>query len=271
MGGLYNGILLTDLDGTLVRDSMFLGIVDWLIDHGYMTIDCRQKIDESHQLWSVRKVPFGDYLWRAVELFEAQLKGIPQAAFIRACQYVTTTQRDHVYRYTRFAVEDRLADGAYVAAISASPEIAVRMFAGLWGMHESFGTYMPIDEAGLFTGARDLLDAEEKARVVDMILARPEFQHIPRKEVWAIGDTSGDVAMLEKVGVPICMNPDSALTRIARDRGWLIVLERKDVITIINNGSIRQFCFGPPAGVDFNHHIADERVRLKDYLRQCAV
>lgn len=45
-----------------------------------------------------------------------------------------------------------------------------------------------------------------------------------------IGDSEGDVPLLSFVGRPIAFNPSLPLARIARARGWRIVVERKDVV-----------------------------------------
>jgi len=45
-----------------------------------------------------------------------------------------------------------------------------------------------------------------------------------------LGDTEADVGFLELVDDPICFNPNKNLYKIARNRNWKIVVERKDVI-----------------------------------------
>lgn len=45
-----------------------------------------------------------------------------------------------------------------------------------------------------------------------------------------MGDTEGDVNMLNLVGKPIAFNPNLHLAKIAKKKAWQIVVERKDVI-----------------------------------------
>jgi hypothetical protein len=40
---------------------------------------------------------------------------------------------------------------------------------------------------------------------------------------YAYSDSESDLPMLEAVGHPVAVNPDAALARIARERGWEIV------------------------------------------------
>jgi len=46
----------------------------------------------------------------------------------------------------------------------------------------------------------------------------------------AVGDTEGDIGLLESVTQPICFNPNQALYTHAKRQGWKVVIERKDVI-----------------------------------------
>ena len=45
-----------------------------------------------------------------------------------------------------------------------------------------------------------------------------------------VGDTAGDISFLELVENPICFNPNQPLHTAAVERGWKIVIERKDVV-----------------------------------------
>jgi phosphoserine phosphatase len=52
-----------------------------------------------------------------------------------------------------------------------------------------------------------------------------------------IGDSEGDLPLLSLVGRPIAFNPSLPLARIARRKGWRIVVERKDVVYDIRDAA----------------------------------
>ena len=54
----------------------------------------------------------------------------------------------------------------------------------------------------------------------------------------AVGDTESDIPMLEVVGHPIAFNPNTKLAEHAQEKGWRIVVERKDVIYELNEFTI---------------------------------
>ncbi|MFQ5494071.1 MAG: HAD family hydrolase [Phycisphaerae bacterium] len=76
-----------------------------------------------------------------------------------------------------------------------------------------------VEHHGRFTG--DLngppIWAEEKAR---RIQAFADLHDIDLTRSYAYGDSIADLQMLEAVGRPHAVNPDRALARIARQRGW---------------------------------------------------
>jgi phosphoserine phosphatase len=45
-----------------------------------------------------------------------------------------------------------------------------------------------------------------------------------------VGDTEGDISLLEAVELPICFNPNMKLFERAKLKDWKVVIERKDVI-----------------------------------------
>jgi phosphoserine phosphatase len=46
----------------------------------------------------------------------------------------------------------------------------------------------------------------------------------------AVGDSEGDIKMLALTDQPIAFNPTNALMKHAKQAGWPIVLERKNVV-----------------------------------------
>jgi phosphoserine phosphatase len=57
-----------------------------------------------------------------------------------------------------------------------------------------------------------------------------EKHHLSWPDSVAIGDSATDIKMLELVENPIAFNPESRLFKVAKSRGWPIVVERKNVI-----------------------------------------
>ena len=55
------------------------------------------------------------------------------------------------------------------------------------------------------------------------------------EDSYGIGDTESDASLLELVENPIAFNPNENLKAIAEEKGWRIVVEKKDVIYDISS------------------------------------
>lgn len=77
------------------------------------------------------------------------------------------------------------------------------------------------EQDGVFTGqlTSPPFTGEEKARIVRQ---HAERHGIDLQRSFALGDAIGDLPMLECVGQPIAVNPDSRLAKIAFARGWKV-------------------------------------------------
>jgi phosphoserine phosphatase len=66
-----------------------------------------------------------------------------------------------------------------------------------------------------------------KANIVARVIEDP---NLTRSDSIGVGDTEGDISLLEAVEKPICFNPNKKLLDHAKRMGWPVVVERKDVI-----------------------------------------
>lgn len=110
----------------------------------------------------------------------------------------------------------RAGDRVYL--VSASPEEIVVPLAELLGADGAIASTGEVDGEGRYTGRMAFYACgEAKAGAVR---ALAEAGEIELGESWAYSDSTTDLPMLEAVGRPIAVNPDRALARVARARGW---------------------------------------------------
>jgi HAD superfamily phosphoserine phosphatase-like hydrolase len=121
--------------------------------------------------------------------------------------------------------------GYYVVAISQSPKTILDEFCASYGFDKVYGRMYEIGPRDLFTGNVSELDfIADKAQVVARVL---EKEGLSREGSIGVGDTDGDIPLLESVEMPICFNPNRGLYEYAQEKGWPIVVERKDVVYTI--------------------------------------
>ena len=124
-------------------------------------------------------------------------------------------------------------DGYFLVAISQSPKTVLDPFCASYGFDKVYGRIYETGPQDRFTGVtvEEHLIAN-KANIVRRVL---EKEDVSLEGSVGVGDTEGDIALLELVEQPICFNPNAELYRHAQRQGWPVVVERKDVIYTIHS------------------------------------
>lgn len=230
---LYNNqmkpVAFFDVDGTIFRSSLFIELVEQLIKEELFPASARDYYREEHRAWLEREGGYDDYINGMVESFYAHIKGVHYGDFADVGRRVVALQSKRVYRYTRDLVKELKSQGYFLIAISQSPKSILDEFCSQYGFDKVYGRVYEIGPQDRFTGTvTDIHLIENKATIVKRVFDKnPEFTKIGSI---AVGDTDGDISLLEMVERPICFNPNQALYTQAKRNVWEVVVERKDVI-----------------------------------------
>jgi phosphoserine phosphatase len=110
------------------------------------------------------------------------------------------------------------AAGHRVYLVSASPEEIVLPLADLLGADGAICSRGEVDDEGRYTGRMAFYAyGESKADAMREIAERIGLDLATSS---AYSDSATDLPMLEAVGRPVAVNPDRALAKAARERGW---------------------------------------------------
>lgn len=106
--------------------------------------------------------------------------------------------------------------------VSASPHEIVEPLARSLGMTGAIGTRGKV-VAGHYTGQLDgpFVYGPGKAEAIDKLRSDRGYE---LELSYAYSDSISDLPMMEMVGHPVAVNPDSELERVAHERGWPIVI-----------------------------------------------
>jgi phosphoserine phosphatase len=162
-----------------------------------------------------------------MELFLRELEGVSVAELQRCARVEVETHGRRVHMYTRdMALRLRRA-GYQLIAISGSPQEILDLFLKPLGFDRAWGTVLAQDARGRYTG--EVLEDPfgNKRRVLEGFVREAG---VSLEGSVGMGDTLSDVGFLDVVRTPIAFNPNRDLFDVARERGWPIVVERKDVI-----------------------------------------
>ena len=218
-----------DIDGTIFRSSLLIELVDELVKEGVFPDTTADIYEASHRAWKNREGSYEAYIDDVILAFLTHIKGVHYGVFADIARHVVAIQSKRVYRYTRDLIAELKKDGYVIIAISQSPKTVLDEFCQQYGFDKVYGRMYEIGPQDCFTGV--VIDEhliKNKANIIKRIFDRhPELD---RKNSIAVGDTEGDIPLLESVDRPICFNPNQQLYKHAKLNNWEVVVERKDVI-----------------------------------------
>ncbi len=218
-----------DVDGTVFRSSLLIELVEGLIRQGVFPADAKDEYRDALMAWTNREGSYDDYIESVVATFLDQIKGVHYGELADVGRAVVAAQSRRVYRYTRDLIDTLKKDGYYLVAISQSPKTVLDEFCFQYGFDKVYGRIYEIGPQDRFTGVvTDEHLIKNKANIVKRVL-----DHNPNLTLEgsvAVGDTEGDIPLLEQVVHPICFNPNEKLYNHAKHMKWEVVVERKDVI-----------------------------------------
>ena len=216
-----------DVDGTLFRRGLLPALTRRLVDEGVFSERVREELSEDYYAWVERRGSYDTYDRLVMELFLRELEGVSVAELQRCARVEVEIRGRRLHIYTR-DMALRLKEAGYqLIAISGSPQEILDLFLKPLGFDRAWGTVLAKDDRGCYTGEVLENPFGNKRRVMEEFL---EDEEAGLEGSVGVGDTLSDVGFLEMVRTPIAFNPNRGLFDVARQRGWAIVVERKDVI-----------------------------------------
>lgn len=221
-------VAIFDIDGTVFRSSLTVELVEALVREGAFPARAKKMYEEAEKKWLDREGDYDGYVMAVVKAFMAELKGVDFEDFSRIGKSVIAEQKKHVYVYTRDLIQKLKKKNYYLVAISQSPKIILDEFCKHLGFNKVYGRVYPIGPLGKFTG--EVADEHLIANKVNIVRRVIDREGLTIKDSYVVGDTEGDISMLELAENPICFNPNLKLYKYAKRMGWKIVVERKNVV-----------------------------------------
>lgn len=227
-----------DIDGTLIRWQLYHAVVDALARQGDIDQQAYQNIRQARMLWKKRthQDSFREYEMELVKTYESTLKQLSVDKFDQALRNVFEEYKDQVYTYTRGLIRDLKDKGYLLFALSGSQQEIISLLAEHYGFDDWVGSRAEQVD-GRFTG-NIKTSLGRKPDILRELVARHQATY---SGSIAVGDSEGDIGMLELTERPIAFNPSKKLFQHAREQGWKVVVERKNVVyeLVSEDGSYR--------------------------------
>lgn len=217
-----------DIDGTVFRSSLLVELVEALVAENIFPKNAEDGYFEEYRAWRSREGSYENYIHAVVAVYIKNIRGVHYGVLADIGRRVVAEQSKYVYRYTRDLIGELKKQNYYIVAISQSPKTILDEFCAQYGFDKVYGRIYEIGPQDKFTGQiSDVHLIENKANIVSRVV---EKEKVTLSDSVGIGDTEGDIGLLEAVEKPICFNPNSKLYNYAQRMNWPVVVERKDVI-----------------------------------------
>jgi HAD superfamily hydrolase (TIGR01490 family) len=205
-----------DLDRTLIRRSSALALAPAFRAAGLISRRQLARAAAWQVLFMLRGASHDAVKRAAVDGLNVLRGFTPEELKALVADSMERVLRPLVYAESLDLVERHRRRGEPVYIVSATLQEIVDAIADDLGFDGALGTVCEVVD-GRYTGrAVRALHAEAKA---DCIRSLDYDLHAST----AYSDSHTDLAFLEAVGHPICVNPDRALRRIAGERGWPVL------------------------------------------------
>lgn len=220
-------IAIFDIDGTIFRKNLAFELIDELAWLKIFNVKVRNELVNLYSRWLNHEGTYEEYRKALVGLYAENLKGCRQEQIIQASKKVVPFYKDRTYIFANQLMAKLKKENYNIIAISGSPSEIVEEYNRYLKFDAVFGSVYEVDEQGIYTGKALFEPTIHKGHVAKQYALE---KGLTFKDSYGIGDTESDAKFLESVENPIAFNPNFNLKKIAEEKGWRIVVEKKDVI-----------------------------------------
>lgn len=226
-------IAIFDIDGTIFRKNLQFELINELSWMDIFPRKVRDQIVALYTNWLEHKGTYEQYRKGLVDLYEKNIRGCNRRDIERASKLVVSFHQNRTYIFAEQLIRKLRQEDYHMIAISGSPiEIVNEFNIKHLNFDAVFGSVYEYDRKGLCTGITKYEPVNHKGQLVKQYI----YEHnMTLDDSYGIGDTESDASLLELVENPIAFNPNENLKAIAEERGWRIVVEKKDVIYDISS------------------------------------
>lgn len=225
-------IAIFDIDGTIFRKNLHFELINELVWLKIFPKSVRSTLVDVYSSWLEHTGTYEDYRQALVKVYSEHIRGVSPEEVRKAAEDVIPFHERRTYIFAEELMKKLRQEHYFILAISGSPlEIVEAYNKSYLHFDQVFGSVYEIGEDGLYTGTATFEPTLDKIQVARQCISE---HHLSFKNSYAVGDTQSDAGILELVEHPIAFNPNQNLKAIAEEKGWRIVVEKKDVVYEIN-------------------------------------
>jgi HAD superfamily hydrolase (TIGR01490 family) len=210
-----------DLDNTMMQGASIYWFARGLASRNYFTTGDLLRFGWRQLRFRLLATEHAGDMSQARQAALAFVEGWRVEDMERLCEEIfDEMMADRIWPGTRAIAQRHIDAGQRVWLVTAAPVELGRLIARRLGLTGALGTVAEVRD-GVYTGrlVGDLMHGPAKA---DAIRALAAAEGLDLTRCTAYSDSANDIPMLSAVGHAVAVNPDPALRRQARERGWEI-------------------------------------------------
>ncbi len=219
-------ITLFDLDHTLLPLDSDYSWGEFTTQIGWTDpVEFKQRNDEFFAQYKKGELKISEYVRFATQAIKDQ--GAAKSIAAHA-QFMSATIQPAIKQAATDLIAKHRAAGDQLVIVTATNEFVTRPIATALGIEDLIAVQLERDESvggtGWITGGIKGVPSAHEGKVTRVEAWLADHQ-LSWKDVHTTfyTDSINDIALLEKVNVPIATNPDARLRAIAVERGWQIL------------------------------------------------
>ncbi|HLD83741.1 MAG TPA: HAD family phosphatase [archaeon] len=214
-----------DMDGVLSRGHYMFKIWRYFYGQGFMSRENLKSLLSVVNAYLLRKMDYRDFTKSTIEIAAHCVAGCDRERIKNSIDDFLAKKGLSLFPYSMELVQLFKRNGYRTIIISGSTTELLEAYNKQIGADEVHGTVLEVKD-GAFTGNVELNMSfkESKQSAMD------SMKGIDMEKSFGFGDTDQDLAMLEKVGHPVALNPTKPLKKMAAQRGWAVLTKKDDVV-----------------------------------------
>ncbi len=208
-----------DVDGTLVKETLSLKLVESLTEKGLFPAEDFDSILAVIDRYKRKEATWQERGEQVVKHWCMGFKGTKQADMKREAALLFK-EFDGLREGAKELVDWFNNRGYYTVALSRALVEALEPCQPLLGVKKIIGTELEVKE-GVYTGSLcvDLRASAAKKELLEKLMTTEKLE---RAGSYAFGDTEHDASMFECVENPVCLHPNGVLRAMAQQKNWKV-------------------------------------------------
>lgn len=215
-------IALFDIDNTIYDGFSIIGLTEYQVKKGLVSHEAQKKLELIHKAYKKGKLDYETATTQVLHVWTENLQGQRLEDLVKNAKEFFEKNRKNFFPYS-FPVIAKLLGNYDVYFVTGEPQFVGLAVQKIFRATGFLSSIVEIKD-GILTGKveKELTKSKNKNLEVRRLMDR-----YSKDKSIALGDSEGDIGMLEEVEIVVCVNPKEDFAKYARSRNWAILRDEE--------------------------------------------